>query len=210
MNLSNRINHVLQITRTKKADLARAIGVKPQVIQFLCNSQTQSSRFTFEIATALGLNTKWLATGEGEIFVADDPNRQFLNMYDKIPLLQGENLKNVCLCGKELDEIEIDITLPLKIPNQARFAIKMPDASMEPFIPSGSDLFIASSNDIDQSDHKFIFLYLSKFDTFAVREVLISGSSILLTPKNTDLFKTILFDNEVTMIGFVTSCSWYI
>ncbi len=67
-NLSERLNHALAVTNTKKADLARAIGVKPQVIQFLCSSHTQASRFTFELATALGLNTRWLATGEGEMF----------------------------------------------------------------------------------------------------------------------------------------------
>ena len=75
INLSSRLNYSLQLTGTKKADLARAIGVKPQVIQFLCSSETQSSRFTFEIATALGLSTRWLATGEGEMFLADDPIR---------------------------------------------------------------------------------------------------------------------------------------
>ena len=209
MNLSNRINHALQITGTKKAELARAIGVKPQVIQFLCNSQTQSSRFTFEIATALGLNTTWLATGEGAIFIEDDPSRQFLNMYNKVPLLEGNDLKNVCLHGKQLDSLEINAVLPVKTPNKATFAIKMPDASMEPSIPAGSDLFIATSNDINQADHKFIFFYLGKFETFAVREVLMEGDSIFLIPKNTALFKTISFDKDVTMLGFVTGCCWY-
>jgi hypothetical protein len=42
--------HALKLTGTKKADLARAIAVKPQLIQFMCNSKTLSSRFTFEIA----------------------------------------------------------------------------------------------------------------------------------------------------------------
>ncbi|MCB1826949.1 MAG: helix-turn-helix transcriptional regulator, partial [Coxiellaceae bacterium] len=69
--LSCRLNYALELTGTRKADLARAIDVKPQVIQFLCNSKTKASRFSFEIATALGLSVRWLATGEGAMFLAD-------------------------------------------------------------------------------------------------------------------------------------------
>lgn len=209
-NLSDRLNHSLQITGTKKADLARAIGVKPQVIQFLCNSETQSSRFTFEIATALGLSTRWLATGEGDMFLADDPSRQFLSMYAKIPVLQGEELRSICLRGKKLDDIEVSTWLPLKTQYKATFAVKMPDASMEPYIPSHANLFISRSSNIERDDLKFVFVYLVKFDTFVVREWVMKDDSILLVPKNTELFKTIPFDNDVTMLGFVTDCSWHI
>lgn len=209
-NLSNRLNHALLITATKKADLARAIGVKPQVIQFLCNSETQASRFTFEIATALGLSTRWLATGEGEMFVADDPSRQFLKMYARIPLLHGDELRNVCLRGKNLDEVEVNTWLPLKTQQESIFAVKMPDASMEPYIPSNADLFISMSRDISRSEYKYVFVYLAKFDTFVVREVVRSGDQIILAPKNTELFKEIKFDNDVTMLGLVTDCFWHI
>ena len=210
INLSSRLNYSLQLTGTKKADLARAIGVKPQVIQFLCSSETQSSRFTFEIATALGLSTRWLATGEGEMFLADDPIRQFLKAYARIPLLQGEDLRNVCLRGKRLDEVETRTWLPLKTNHQAVFAVKMSDASMEPFIPSNADLFISTSFDLSRSDCKYAFVYLIKFDTFVIREVIKNGDSIILAPKNTELFKEIKFDNDVTMLGLVTDCSWHI
>ena len=210
INLSNRLNHALLITGTKKADLARAIAVKPQVIQFLSTSETQASRFTFEIATALGLSTKWLATGEGEMFLADDPSRQFSKMYARVPLLQGDELRSVCLRGKNLDEVETNTWLPLKTQQQSIFAVKMPDASMEPYIPSNADLFISTSGDINRSEYKFVFVYLTKFDTFVVREVVRKGDSIILTPKNTELFKEIKFDNDVTMLGLVTDCSWHI
>lgn len=209
-NLSDRLNHALQVTGTRKADLARAIGVKPQVIQFLCSGETQASRFTFEIATALGLSTRWLAMGEGEVFLADDPNKLFSRMYAKVPLLQGEELRNVCLRGKKLDEVETDNWLALKTQRESIFAVRMPDASMAPYLPANSDLFISMSNDITRNDHKYVFIYLVKFDTFVVREVVAMGNSILLKPKNTELFKEIKFDNDVTMIGSVTDCFWHI
>ena len=210
INLSSRLKYAMQIIGTKKADLSRAIGVKPQVIQFLCSSETQSSRFTFEIATALGLNTRWLATGEGEMFLADDPIRQFLKMYTRIPLLQGEELRSVCLRGKKLDEVDAHTWLPLKTQNEDIFAVKMPDASMEPYIPSNADLFISTRLDMTQCDCKFIFAYLIKFDTFVIREVKKNGDAIILVPKNTELFKEIKFDKDVTLLGLVTDCSWHI
>ncbi len=209
-NLSDRLNQSLLITGTKKADLARSIGVKPQIIQFLCSSETQSSRFTFEIATALGLNTRWLATGEGEMFLADDPMRQFLKMYARIPLLQGEELRNVCLREKKIDDVDTNIWLPLNTQNQSIFAVKMPDASMEPYIPSNADLFISPRKHMNQSVSKYVFFYLVKFDTFVVREVVKNGDSVILVPKNTELFKEIRFDYDVTMLGVVTDCSWHI
>src|SRR5580704_15114140 len=113
-NLSDRLNYALSLTATKKADLARSISVKPQIIQFLCTSQTQSSRFTFEIATALGLSTRWLATGEGEMFVEDDPKQQFIKTYKPIPVLNNDNIREVFLYKKSLNHLTIKEWLPLK------------------------------------------------------------------------------------------------
>ncbi|MCX7125382.1 MAG: helix-turn-helix transcriptional regulator, partial [Gammaproteobacteria bacterium] len=79
--LSDRLQHALEITGMKKADLARAIDVQPQTIQHLCNGNVKSSRFTFELATVLGLNTTWLATGEGTPFLSDDPKNSFFDEY---------------------------------------------------------------------------------------------------------------------------------
>ena len=209
-NLSSRINYILSITGTKKADLARAIGVKPQVIQFLCNSETQSSRFTFEIATALGLNTRWLATGEGQMFLVDESSREFSKMYSRIPLLDFGGVRDVFLYRKSLEEIETNTWLPLKTDSQSIFAIKMPDTSMEPYLPFNADLFISESEDIIQRGAKFVFAYMHKFDTFIIRELVKNGDSTILAPKNAEIFKEIYVDKDISIFGVVTGCSWQI
>lgn len=209
-NLSERLNYALNLTGIKKADLARAINVKPQVIQFLCTSQTQSSKFTFEIATALGLNTRWLATGEGEMYVADDPRQQLLKNYKSIPLLNNYDIREVFLHGNYPESNRIKEWLPLKTEDQDTFAIQITDASMETNFPIGSHVFIRRCSKENLSNHKFVFVYLKKFDTFIVRELIETGSTKILSPGNKELFREISITDDVNFLGVVTDCFWHI
>lgn len=208
--LTNRLNYILQVTGTKKADLARAIDVKPQIIQFLCTSQTRSSRFTFEIATALGLNTRWLATGEGNIFIADDSEKEFFKEFKKIPVYSDSDLTQSFVKYNFIDNIVAEEWTPLKTSSDNIFAIKMMDTSMEPHIPNGSMVFIENNSAYSYKEKDFIFAYLIQFNTFVVREIIMDNESVFLTPKNTDLFKEIPLSQEVKIIGAVTDCFWHL
>jgi len=205
--LSDRLNYALELTGTRKADLARAIAVKPQIIQFLCGSQTQSSRFTFEIATALGLSTRWLATGEGEMFVADDPRQQFLKAYKSVPLLH--NITDVFLNDNPFNQQTIKEWLPLKTQNQDIFAIEMPDTSMDPVFPINSYLFIKKISEKNYHGYRYILSYLVKFNAFVIRELIENESEIVLAPKNTELFKEISVTDDVKIVGVVTDSFWH-
>ena len=207
-NLSDRLNYALSITTVKKADLARSISVKPQIIQFLCSSKTHSSRFTFEIATALGLNTKWLATGEGEMFVEDDPKQQLIKQYQPIPVLDIYNVREVFLSNKSLQSLTIKEWLPLKYEDGNFFAIEMTDTSMEPIFPVGSQIFLEKCTPDRLSGHKFVFAYLLKFDTFVVRQLVGENSNKILKPTNMELFKEINVTDDVRLLGIVTDCFW--
>lgn len=209
-SLTDRINYALQLTGTKKADLARSINVKPQVIQFLCSGATQSSRFTFEIATTLGLNTGWLAAGEGEMFIADDPKQQFLNAYTKIPRLNNNQLKIVFFSNENIDEKSVEDWLPLQTNDKETFAIKMVDTSMEPSIPYGATVFIRSLGDVSTKPGDLILTYLSKFDTFAVRKITLEDGVSFLSPHNYELFNKVKINEDVKMLGVVTDCFWHI
>lgn len=54
--------------RTNQSELARAIGVKPQAIQYLCDldAGAQGSSHTPSLAKELGVRADWLARGEGQ------------------------------------------------------------------------------------------------------------------------------------------------
>ncbi|MBU0914732.1 MAG: hypothetical protein KKD97_00075 [Gammaproteobacteria bacterium] len=53
--------------RTNQSELARAVGVKPQAIQYLCDldAGAQGSSHTPSLAKELGVRADWLARGDG-------------------------------------------------------------------------------------------------------------------------------------------------
>lgn len=56
-----------QAGKTNQSELARAVGVKPQSIQYLCDPQSgaRGSSHTPSLARELGVGAEWLATGVG-------------------------------------------------------------------------------------------------------------------------------------------------
>ncbi|RZL00510.1 MAG: hypothetical protein EOP36_15340 [Rubrivivax sp.] len=54
--------------KTNQSELARAVGVKPQSIQYLCHpeSHAQGSTHTAALARELRVSADWLATGHGQ------------------------------------------------------------------------------------------------------------------------------------------------
>lgn len=209
-SLTERLNYVLSITGTKKSDLAKSINVKPQIIQFLCSSNTKSSRFTFEIATALGVNTLWLATGEGEIFTANDPEKQFLNTYRKVPIYTIESLTDTIRKKLPINDILFEKYFPLETTSKDQFIIKMPDTSMEPNLPYGAFLFIKPIFDFTKIDDAYVLVFLRQFDTLIVRKLKMELNETFLIPHNTDLFKKIEMNQGTEVLGIVTNCFWQI
>lgn len=57
-----------QAGKTNQSELARAVGVKPQSIQYLCDPQSgaRGSSHTPSLARELGVEAEWLATGLGQ------------------------------------------------------------------------------------------------------------------------------------------------
>lgn len=57
-----------QAGKNNQSELARAVGVKPQSIQYLCDPQSgaRGSSHTPSLARELGVGAEWLATGLGQ------------------------------------------------------------------------------------------------------------------------------------------------
>lgn len=200
--LSDRINHILDLTGTKKADLARAINVAPQVIQFLCGSKTKSSRFTFEIATVMGVNTRWLATGEGEIFVHDDPRQKILNEYKLVPFIP---LSKIYEHHKDdLSSIKKDQPWrAVKTDLCNVLSTSLPDASMSPIIPSGADIFIELIEKKQLQDGWVISAHLIEHNSTVIRKLQSKNGKWFLIPENTSLFKPMMLDKHDIILGKV-------
>lgn len=207
--LSNRLVYALELTGTRKVDLAKAIDVKPQIIQFLCDSSTRSSRFTFEIATALGLNTRWLATGEGEMFLADDPNYKLLNKYKPTPFLTNEQLlakiQNIPTDANHQNE-----WVALNTKNENVFCMQIQDASMEPILPINSIVFFEEISEYNLKNLDIALIYIPQYNSFVIREIVIEDSEIFMNPKNAELFKKASITKDMSIIGIAIECHWKI
>jgi SOS-response transcriptional repressor LexA len=205
--LSGRLVYALESTGMRKAELARAINVKPQVIQFLCNSETKSSRFSFEIATALGLNTRWLATGEGEMFMDDDPKQIFLRTHQQISLLSMQQVIELA-SGKSYTKNLATNWVALKSDESDMFAMRMPDMSMSPTVPMQATLFIDQSKKTELEDDTIVAAYLTKFSTVIIRQIKTENGKQHLYPANTDLFNPIELTKDALILGTVVECHW--
>lgn len=205
--LSDRLRYVLELTGTRKIDLARAIDVKPQVIQFLCSSNTKASRFTFEIATALGLNTRWLATGKGVIFIADSSEQPILGEYKKVPRLSIEDLLSF---DEKQFNFENSTTWELaKTKHRDIFCFQQTDTSMSPTIPVSSLVFLSKTEaSYIPNRNEIVLAYIKKEKSVLLRETTNEGEQIFLSPKNHNMFKSIILNNGIVILGKVVECRW--
>lgn len=210
LNLSDRLNYVLELTGTKKADLAKAINVKPQVVHFLSSSATVASRFTFEIASALGLNTRWLATGEGEIFLADDPKYKLLKDYELVPLIDFQALQDlVSNGGQDPSKIETGRFSLIRCNLTNMFSTQMPDSSMEPIIPKDAEVFFTHYDQTEKiNENTLVLAYLPHYRTLVIREVILENDSYFLAPSNLHLFKKLELTTSIKIVALVIECHW--
>lgn len=203
--LSDRLNYALELTGVRKAALARAINVTPQVIQFLCNSNTQASRFTFEIAAALGLNTHWLATGEGSIFLSDDPKHRLFEIYEEFPVLT-ENQIIAQTNGKKIDSSRNELIL-IKKGKKGIFCTEVLDSAMEPIIPKRS-IAIFSSDQIEIKPQAIVLAHLKCFGTTVIRKITEKNGVNYLTPCNNELYKDYQLNSDVSLLGHLIELRW--
>jgi len=193
-NLSQRLQYALEITKTKKIELARKINVKPQIIQFLCNSKTKASRYTFHIAEALNINAEWLASGKGNILI-DKSQENTL----QVPILDYQNLRDLFLHQRKLAEITTPDKLPYLTEKENILAMKMPDSSMHPTIPINSYLFF-DLDEIALKNENVYLIYTNKYDSFFVREYQ-NVTDKSMVPKNLELFNKTQVNEDILICG---------
>lgn len=67
--LGERIEKAMNEKGLKRKDLADALGISTMAVGDLINNKTKKPRYLVEIADTLGVDPKWLQTGEGEIAI---------------------------------------------------------------------------------------------------------------------------------------------
>ena len=202
--LSDRLNYAIKITGVTQAELARQISIKPQVIHYLCSSKAKSSRFTFELAHALGVNTEWLATGNGVMLLKDDSEHVLLTSQKKLAVLSWEQLKEKI----KYDKIDLsdhkDWVLVSNSVTQDGFALKLYDKSMWPRFDVNTLVVIDPHRTPKEGD--FVICYLKEKDDLIFREI--SPTAHKLRPLNADMFKEIMLDKDDQICGVLVEARW--
>lgn len=206
--LSERINKALELTGTRKVDLARAIEVKPQVIQFLCNSKTRASRYTFEIAAALGLNIEWLAMGKGDIFTSSYHKEISDQQYRKIPILNHNQILNN-LCNESNSEDIPSIIIDEK--SHDTYCTEVTDNSMTPLLMPSSLVIFKKYNPEDALiNNSIVICKIPEMNTVLIRELIITNDKKILTPQNIAIYNKLELTQNISIIGIVFENRWTI
>jgi len=205
--LSDRIKIALDRLSITQAELARKIGVKQQVIQYLCSSKTKTSVFTYKIADALQINPIWLATGNGYIFLDDDYDYKLIKAQKKIPLLTSEQLKNIIKNKLDITKIACDDwLLTTRELGKNSYAITLKDQAMYPKFEESTLIFIDAQQKPKNKD--FVIAYINNNNEIIFRQLLISGKKSLLQPLNTRGYKLIELSKNDIIFGVMKEARW--
>lgn len=194
--LSHRLRLCMRLIKMNQSELARLIGVKPQIIQYLYTKNIKSSRFTFELAEVLGVDYTWLATGVG-------------TMYQPVGV-QNEEIKIPFVVWSDLDKImhPIDIAahqafIFSSTPASGRLiASQTDDMAMEPRFEKGITIVF----DLDEAAAigDFVLVKLKNTNSWIFREYIESEQQIIVSPINKRLYKDIILTPEDQIVGVLT------
>jgi transcriptional regulator with XRE-family HTH domain len=205
--LSDRIKRALERLSITQTELARKIGVKQQIIQYLCNSKTKTSIFTYKIADALKINPLWLATGVGYMFLEDDLDYQLIKSQKKIPLVTTEHLKNIIQNKLDITKITVQewILTDGKL-GKGSYAISLKDQSMMPRFEEG--ILIVFDAQIVPKNKDYVLAHLSMTNEIIFRQLIKNRKESILQPLNTHGYKAIKMSGIDKIYGVMREARW--
>lgn len=204
-NLSLRLKFAMKMLHVSQTDLAKKISVKPQVIQYLCASESQKSKFTGEIAEALNIDLIWLATGKGQM---PSLKNQIKNE-NTIPLLSYEQLKELKINKKSLETKLIShwITLDYAFDTEL-FAVQINDRAMAPRFDLKTIVIIEPLKREKIVSHLFLLVYLADEDFIVFRQFVLEKDQQKLVAINKNLYKDVLLNQNDIVLGVCKEARW--
>lgn len=190
--LSDRLNHVLSSLQMSQTDLARKIGVKQQVIQYLCSKNVKTSKFSFDISEALGISPLWLQEGIGDMQLSTN-NGTEQKSTSSVPLISWNVIPQWLESSVTPDHHEkIVSTVPI---STKAFAIKMIDNSMSPLF--GLNDILVFDPCTKPKDANFVLFLIADPSGILFRQYCVTPSGDCLTALNQKLYCDItLTDND--------------
>ncbi|MDO8954344.1 MAG: LexA family transcriptional regulator [Gammaproteobacteria bacterium] len=205
--LSDRLNYAIEATGVSKADLARAVGIKPQTIQYLCTTKAESSKFTFELAIALGINFAWLAAGKGEMLTPKKPDTHLQAIAKMVPFLSIAQIKALAIEPGAHEHLKFEAFIEVSTAvSKNTFAYILNDQSMWPRFIQGTILILDPTRLPGEGD--FILVYLQSIDDVIFREVSTLDDKKVLLPFNKGIYKEVELKDTDVILGTLVEARW--
>ncbi|WP_051709940.1 LexA family protein [Andreprevotia chitinilytica] len=137
-----------------QSELARAVGIKQQSIQYLCDlsKHARGSKYTTEIARHLQVSPEWLSNGGGHstqepaatynVVLASDGESSLL-IRNPVPLIAWAQVMEWCKSAVPVSGIEVEewLSCPEQVGARA-FALRVRGGSMGPRYLDGDTIFV--------------------------------------------------------------------
>lgn len=220
-SFSIRLKFALNQARTTQAKLARQIGVKQQVIQYLCSDRAKGSRFTPKIATALNVNPQWLADGDSSMLFQEDLKSDTYT-HNKIPILQPDQVKSLI---RKQTKIQFNQLVALSSPSvylpnleitqwiwtntkfgANSYALKIKDQAMS--LRFEENTFIIIDPDRQPKDGDFVVAYINQTNELVFRQLIKKKNDEILRPLNTCGYNEIKMTSLDVIYGVLGEARW--
>lgn len=204
--LSERLNRALELTGISQSELARRIGIKQQSISQISSGKSARSRYTTQIAEALGINVHWLATGDGSIGLGVGNVEQGPDIRGKIPLINWVQAGGWTEIGDGFayEDAEEWIIATGKV-HGGCFALRVKGDSMENpggrrSIPEGAVIVV--DPEASYSSGSLVVARLDDSKEATVKQLVMDGEQRFLKPLNPQ-YPAIPINGNCTIIGVV-------
>ena len=201
--LSDRLRYALERKHLRKSDLARELGVKHQVIQYLCENNAKHSKFSYQLADILGINPSWLISGHGPFEIIE--HNQTASR--AIPILNKDQIIALANQSLTLDDPSLKTTTTDLEGANDYFSYEINDQSMFPRIEQGTSVTILLSQTPKAGD--IVLAYIRDTSEVICRQYAYEkNKKVELIPYNKKSFKTLLFNRNDKILGIVKEAKW--
>lgn len=165
-SLSKRLKYLMDTAGIKQVHLASKLGISPQAVNQLCNSNTQSSKHTKKLAEILKVSEQWLEKGTGAPFTESTESAPVSKSGFELPVYFFEQLKKI----HQLEDISnlksVETYWTKSTLNKKSFAFYMPDQSLAPKFEKCDIIVIEPTSNIHNGVYALVYLSAAKDLTF--------------------------------------------
>lgn len=209
---AERLTWAMERAEMSQSDLARVVGIKPQSIQYLCDSNrnAQGSKYNSRMAAALSVSATWLETGKGDRLARDgmitagasvEPGPDIRGRVPLISWIQAGGWERI-VDNFTPGDAEDWMPCPTKY-GEHTFALRVRGVSMEPKYQDGDIIFVDPDA---QAEHgKNVVVRLDEENEATFKQLVIEGERKFLKPLNPDWPgpKLIQINGNATICGVV-------